>query len=566
MTARTVQFLLDDKIVSVVPGAPDRTVLQVLREDLGRTGTKEGCAEGDCGACTVVIAEPAAGGGLAYRAVNACIQFAPTLAGKALVTVESLTAAVRATAVAGGEGGPGPSPRDAGNPARASGTGTRAGSALHPVQQAMVGCHASQCGFCTPGFVMSLFALYKTAVAPDRRAINEALSGNLCRCTGYRPIVDAAFRMTRLGLEEAQRVSLAPLEADKPAANGVVPLHWLLPPAASGVMPSGDPTSAAQASTVQASEQAVVDRLAAMVVDPMIAAGDGRRFFRPTTLAELARLRLEHPQARILAGGTDVGLWVTKQYRPMGDLLWVGAVAELARIESSAFGLSIGAGVTISAALPALERLHPELGGLIRRFASVPIRNTATLVGNLANGSPIGDGAPALIALGAVLILRRGDAVREVPLDTFYLGYMKNALRPGEFIERVRLPKPDPGLLFRTWKVTRRFDQDISAVSAGLALDLEGGRVRSARLAFGGMDAIVRRASGAEQALIGAVLDEAAIEAAAAALAVDFRPITDMRASAGYRMRVAANLLRRLLADAGPERVPDLHEMNQEVA
>ena len=543
MTARTVQFLLDDAIVSVVPSAPDRTVLQVLREDLGRTGTKEGCAEGDCGACTVVLAEPAASGGLAYRAVNACIQFAPILAGKALVTVESLASAARP--VADAEEGAGLSHSGANK-------ATLARSALHPVQQAMVDCHASQCGFCTPGFVMSLFALYKTAADPDRRVINEALSGNLCRCTGYRPIVDAAFRMTRLALDEAEGAGTSQADRGMCAGNRPGPVHWLLPPATAGAPAP--------------SEQAVADRLGSLDVAPVLATADGRRFFRPTSVAELARLRLEYPRAQLLAGGTDIGLWVTKQYRPMGDLLWLGGVPELSRIDVSAAGLSIGAAATISAVLPFLERLHPELGGLMRRFASVPVRNAATLVGNLANGSPIGDAAPALIALGATLDLRRGDEVRELALESFYLGYMKNALRPGEFIERVRVPQPDPDLLFRTWKVTRRFDQDISAVSVGLALQMESGRVHGARLAFGGMDAIVRRAAAAEGALVGAVLDETAIESAAAALAADFRPISDMRASAHYRMRVAGNLLRRLLADSGPDRVPDLHDMNQEVA
>ncbi len=553
MTATTVQFLLDDEIVSAAPMPPDRTVLQWLREDQARVGTKEGCAEGDCGACTVVIAEPAVDGGLSYRAVNACIQFAPTLAGKALVTVESLSGAARQTGGSGAAEAPGGA--SLANPVRLH-PGMH--PAMHPVQQAMVDCHASQCGFCTPGFVMSLFALYKTDPAPARPSINDALSGNLCRCTGYRPIIDAAFRMTRLACAGAARADDATAVIDDAGAAATAPApastHWLM---------SG---AAARRSSDEIAEQAVADRLAGLTVAPCFTAADGRRFHRPTRLAELARLRLEYPQALLLAGGTDIGLWVTKQYRPMGDILWLGAVPELARIESSDHGMAIGAGVTLSAALPFLEALHPALGALMRRFASVPVRNAATLVGNLANGSPIGDAAPALMALGATLTLRRGDEVRELALEAFYLGYMKNALREGEFIERVTVPRPHPGVLFRSWKVTRRFDQDISAVSAGLALEIEAGRVRSARLAFGGMDAIVRRATLAEQALVGASFGETAIEAAVAALATDFRPISDMRASAAYRMRVAGNLLRRLLADAGPDGVPTLYDMNQGVA
>jgi xanthine dehydrogenase small subunit len=526
--AEPVRFLLDEEIVELSPDLPpDRTVLQVLREDLGRTGTKEGCAEGDCGACTVVLAEVTPAGGLAWRAVNACIQFAPALAGKALITVESLGRAALSVAGAGASLEPRP--------------------ALHPVQQALVDAHASQCGFCTPGFVMSLFAQYKTQARPDRAQIIDALGGNLCRCTGYRPIVEAA-----LGLADA---------ASRYPDGG----HWLLAGAAAGAS-GNSPAEREVAVRLNALERTVPATAEDAPVVPLIGVRAGHRFFQPRDADELASLRQALPEARLLAGGTDVGLWVTKQHRPLGDLIAVCGVPGLDQVDESPEGLRIGAGVTLSVALPALERLHPALGGLFRRFASVPVRNAATLVGNLANGSPIGDAAPALMALGAMLTLRRGQARRELDLDTFYQGYQRNALQAGEFIESVLVPRPDPDLVFRTWKVTRRFDQDISAVSAGLALLFEAGQVREARLAFGGLDAVVRRSAPAEQALLGTRFDESALQRAIAALAADFAPIDDHRASAAYRRQVAGHLLLRLQRAWAGDEPPDLHDLTSEMA
>ncbi len=516
--AARVQFLLDGAVVALDAVAPDRTVLQVLREDLGRVGTKEGCAEGDCGACTVVMVEATAQGELLQKSVNACIQFAATLDGKALVTVESLTACARSD-----------------SPGLAL---TDRKSALHPVQQAMVDCHGSQCGFCTPGFVMSLFALYRNCAAPSHAQINDALAGNLCRCTGYRPIIDAARAMYALG-------------QDGPPATS----HWLLPSAASAP------------SLRDAASQPVAEQLAALQrTEAVVFEGGGRRFFRPRTLDELAQLRFNHPDARLLAGGTDVGLWVTKQHRDLGDLIYLGAVEGLDEIVLSANGLRIGAAATLEAARPALNDVHPELGELYRRFASLPVRNAGTLVGNLANGSPIGDSMPALIALGAELTLRQGVSTRVVALESFYLGYMKNAMQRGEFIQSVWIPRPASGVRFSAYKISKRFDQDISAVSAGFAISLHEGIVSEARLAFGGMDAIARRAPAAEQALLGAPFDTRAIEAAVNALALDFKPIDDMRASARYRMAVAQNLLRKCLIETAQEVHLRLSEMDARLA
>jgi len=479
-----VRFVLDGEVRTVTGAEPTRTVLQHLREDLGRTGTKEGCAEGDCGACTVVLAE-LVGRKVRYRAINSCIQFLPTLDGKALVTVESLRR---------GRGG-----------------------ALHPVQEALVAAHGSQCGFCTPGFVMSLFGLYKSAPAPDRAAVNDALAGNLCRCTGYRPIVEAAHAMYALG-------------AAIPAARQ----GWIDAPAGS------------KSQAVRTAESALARQLAGLRRRKGLAlAHASGTFHAPRTAAELAALRLRLPEARLLAGGTDVGLWVTKQHRPLGDLIYVGSVADLATIEESDAGVAIGAAVSLTEAADALVRRYPELDELMRRFASPPIRNAGTLVGNIANGSPIGDSMPPLIALGARATLRRGDARRELALEDLYLAYQKTALAPGEFIERVTVPARRPGLLFACYKISKRFDQDISAVCAAFALELHGGRVRAARVAFGGMAATPRRAIACEAALSGREWTREVCEAGAAALAQDYTPIGDMRASAAYRLRVAQNLVRK---------------------
>ena len=488
--ASTIRFLLDGEVRTLEGIAPTRTVLQVLREDLGRTGSKEGCAEGDCGACAVVLAERHAGG-VRYRAMNSCIQFAPTLDGKALITVESLR---------GPDG------------------------SLHPVQQALADGHATQCGFCTPGFVMSLFALYKTQSAPSRQVINDALSGNLCRCTGYRPIVDAARAMYALG-----------------AAIPEAKLDWMSAPAGS------------HAETARRSEAGLAARLAALerAEDLALAHASGA-FHAPRSLAAFAALRERMPAARILAGGTDLGAWVTKQYRELGDLLYIGNVAELKRVAVTPTHVEIGAAVTLADAHPVLAERYPELETLFRRFASPPIRSAATLAGNIANASPVGDSMPALIAIGATLVLRKGAGARELPLEALYCAYRETAMEAGEFVAQVRVPLPAKGGVFRTWKVSKRFDQDISSVCGAFLLLIEGARIAGARVAFGGMAATPRRAAACETALAGREWSEATLDAAVAALATDYTPIDDLRGSADYRMKVARNLLRRLWLETGP--------------
>jgi xanthine dehydrogenase small subunit len=473
MPERPIQFYFRGTVHSVHGPAPTRTVLQYLREDLQQTGTKEGCAEGDCGACTVVVGElvgPAGQEELQLRAVNACIQFLPALDGKALFTVEDLAA--------GGE--------------------------LHPVQQALVDGHGSQCGFCTPGFAMSLFALYENEPAcPEREAIDHALSGNLCRCTGYRPIVDAAQDAYA---KPRQSLSREPVIAALRELSLLPPLDY--------------------------------------------AAAD-RQSHSPRTVAELAALRLALPEARLVAGGTDVGLWVTKQGRDLGEIIQLGAVAELKTLRLSADHLEIGAGVSLTDAFAALTAFEPQWAELARRFASVPIKNAGTLGGNVANASPIGDSMPGLIALGCRVVLQRGNGtqcVRELALEDFYVAYQETALRPGEFVRSLILDAPAAPLqrLFRSYKVAKRLDQDIAAVAAGLAIHVDDeGLIRRARIAYGGMAATPKRAASCEAALLGRPWTLDTVRLGMAALKEDYAPLSDVRASSAYRISVAANLLQR---------------------
>jgi len=464
-----IRFLLGNEPRSLRVLDPTMTVLDYLRRVEGLVGTKEGCNEGDCGACTVVRVRPA-GGRLRYEAVNACIQFAGTLDGCQVLTVEHL---------AGADG------------------------ALHPVQQAMVDNHGSQCGFCTPGFVMSLFAMTRNRESvPSENVIDDILAGNLCRCTGYAPIVRAA--------KDAYQRD-----------------------------PRRDHVSAREAETLKA--------LTALQDGETVSLeSGGRRFLAPATLEALAELYAANPDATLVAGSTDVGLWVTKEMRNLDTVIYLGRVAELGRIEETAAGTEIGATVSYSDALATLARHYPDLGEVLRRLGSVQIRNAGTIGGNVANGSPIGDTPPMLIAAGASLHLRRGQESRSMPIEDFFLDYGKQDRRPGEFVEKITLPYPAPGTRFRAYKISKRFDQDISATLGAFSLRLEAGTVAAARVAFGGMAATPKRAPALERALTGMVWTEANVRAAAAALERDFKPIGDWRASAAYRMQVSKNLLLRL--------------------
>ena len=437
-----ITFLLNGEEMRVRDAGATETLLDFLRERRGLTGTKEGCNEGDCGACTVMVTD-----GDGARALNACILFLPQLHGKAVRTVEGLA-------------GP--------------------GGALHPVQQAMIDRHGSQCGFCTPGFVMSM----ATAHLNGREDFDDQLAGNLCRCTGYAPIVEAA----------------------KAAAGAAVPDH-------------------------------IRD------VPPEVGPQSDEDCFLPETSDALAAWYLDHPEATLIAGATDVGLWVTKGLRDLAPVAFLGRIGDLKGVEIGADRVRIGAGVSLTALGEAVRPLHPDFAELIRRYGSVQVRNAATIGGNIANGSPIGDGPPALIALGATLHLRQGEARREIALEDFFLDYGRQDRRPGEFVDAVSFARQSDRL--RCYKLSKRFDQDISAVCGCLSISVAEGVVAEARIAFGGMAGIPKRALAAEAALVGRPWTEATVRAAMAAMAEDFTPLTDMRASAAYRLEAAANMVLR---------------------
>lgn len=491
---KTIQFLRGGQVVSLANVPPSRMLLELLREDLNCTGTKEGCGEGDCGACTVVVGE-AEGGRMTYRAVNSCIKLAHSIHGQALWTVEDIAA-----------------------------DGT-----LHPAQQALVDCHGSQCGFCTPGFVMSLFGIYQNHVCKGRpvtrELAQEELSGNLCRCTGYRPILDAAQQMAALPavrLDEADLLSK--LELLAPASHGL------------------------EADLAYNS---------------------------PRTLAALLEARMAHPQAQLVAGCTDVGLWVTKMHRQFEQVLDISQVQELRQVQHYPHHIAIGAAVTLSDAFAALVAERPQLATFAARFAGLPVRNAGTLGGNVANGSPIGDSMPLLIALGASVVLMSVRGHREMPLEQLYTGYRKNVLAADEVLAWIKVPRPGnphpaplpagegttPGAvapsplrgegwgegqeLLRAYKISKRYDDDISAVCLAVNLQVEGGKVVKASIGAGGVAATPIRALQTEATLTGQPWTLTTVQQAIGTLRAEFSPISDMRASGAYRSEVLGNLLQR---------------------
>lgn len=464
-----IQFLLNGELRSERQLDPNVTVLNYLREHVAKPGTKEGCGSGDCGACTVVVGE-LAGDRIRYRTLNSCLTFVSSLHGKQLITVEDL----------------------------------RHQGKLHSVQQAMVDCHGSQCGFCTPGFVMSLFALQKNTDGYDKGQTMEALAGNLCRCTGYRPIIDAA---------EQSCCNRQPDQFDTAEADTVAKLKAIAP-RETAELNSGD-----------------------------------KRCLLPLTVADLADIYAANPQARLLAGGTDLALEVTQLHRELPVMISVGHVAEMKRVEVKPDVIEIGAATPLSDCYGALSREYPDFGELLHRFASLQIRNQGTLGGNIGNASPIGDAPPLLIALGASIVLRKGNDTRTLPLDEFFIDYKVTTRQEGEFIERIIVPRAKTNQAFRAYKVSKRLDDDISAVCAAINLTISDGVVRNARIAFGGMAGIPKRASACEKALIGSAWYPGCIERACEALAEDFTPLSDFRASKEYRLLTAQNLLRRFFLE-----------------
>ncbi|CAN7589338.1 xanthine dehydrogenase small subunit [Rhizobium sp. LjRoot98] len=465
----SIRFLLNHRQVELSAVSAVQTLLDFLRLDRNLRGTKEGCAEGDCGACTVLVGR-LLDGQLKYESVNACIRFVGSLDGCHIVTVDSLAV----------PGGP-----------------------LHPVQQAMVDTHASQCGFCTPGFVMSLYGLWMENPKPSVAEIEKALQGNLCRCTGYAAILRAAEAVSVIG------------DLDR------------------------DPLVAERAK--------IVEKLEALKDGKRVEIGEGsERFLLPASVDDLAEIYEAEPKARIVAGSTDVGLWVTKFMRDIAPVVHLSHLDELRRIAVDEAGITFGAGVSYTESFPLIAKHFPQLIELWNRIGGQQVRNMGTIGGNIANGSPIGDTPPALIALGASVVLRKGKVSRTVPLESFFIEYGKQDRQPGEFVEAVRIPFLNENALYAVYKITKRLDEDISAVCGAFRITLDAGdKIASAVIAYGGIAGTPKRADNAEAVLTGADWTEATVEAAMAALGKDYTPLTDWRASADYRLLVAQNLLRR---------------------
>jgi xanthine dehydrogenase small subunit len=481
----TVRFVLDGKIVEAQGARRTTTVLDYLREQLHRTGTKEGCAEGDCGACVVLVGQlNAAENGVDYIPTNSCMQLLPSLDGKSVKTVESLK---------------------------------RADGMLHPLQESMATCFGSQCGFCTPGIVMSLAGMVQSNTTPSRTNINDALSGNLCRCTGYKPIIEATLQACKAGAQLLKIEDAADIALLKNIRRTNVPTFNL----------DGD-----------------------IVVQPVVRTRKGNEFVAPATVAEVSYYLDNHPNATLLAGSTEIGLQVNKQFLRPDNIVYLGNVAELKAIMSKNDMWHIGAAVSLTQVQDLVSDAYPDFAEVLRRFGSPPIRSTATLAGNIANGSPIGDSMPCLLALAAALTLRKGDKTRQVALENFYIGMKKNVLQAGEFIESVLLPQPKAGSKFRAHKISKRFDQDISATVCALSYELVGGKFANVKLAFNGLAPYPCRAPKLEAVLSGNTPASVKNETLDAAIAASFPARDGLRATWAYRSLVARNLVMQFVEES----------------
>ena len=469
MTHRSeIRFILNGQTITLDSVGASDTLLDFLRLDRRLMGTKEGCAEGDCGACTILVGR-LSDGAVRYEPVNACIRLLASLDGCHVVSIEYLS---------------GPEGR------------------LHPVQQAMVEHHGSQCGFCTPGFVMSLYALWMENPDPSETDIETALQGNLCRCTGYEPIIRAAKAATEIG---------------SPAEDAL-----------------------------KLERDSIIKRLTALRDGQRVVVSKGEsRCILPASVDDLAAVLVETPDATMVAGATDVGLWVTKFLRDISPVVFLSHLDELRALNIGKDTIKIGAGVSYTDSRATLSADYPHLAAFWDRIAGWQIRNMGTVGGNVANGSPIGDTPPVLIALGAAITLRRGDKRRIIPVEDFFIDYGKQDLAAGEFLESISVPRPTPGTLHAAYKISKRRDEDISSVCAAFSVTVENGKITDARIAFGGMAATPKRAANAEAALIGSAWSEASLEAAADRLGDDFNPLTDWRASSEYRLQVSKNLFHR---------------------
>jgi len=462
MTSSTLKFVWENKIHSISNIDPNETILNYVRLNLKKTGTKEGCAEGGCGACTVVLGD-LTNNKIDYRAINSCIAFVPSLEGKQLILVEDLVSK---------------------------------NGALHSVQEAMVNYHGSQCGFCTPGFVMSLFAMYKNFSSYSKENIQDSISGNLCRCTGYRPIVDAAK-----SLNNVNRLD----QFDK-------------------------------------NKKQIISLLKKINSENLIIQNRNKKYFSPKNINELKKTIKDNPNSIFLSGGTDLSLNVTKGRKDINNIISLNLIKELKFIKERNGNIEVGAATSLIEFELFIKKYYPDFNAILKRYGSVQIRNVATIAGNIATASPIGDTLPLLLSLDAKVVLQKISKKTILPLNNFFVSYRKTKLKKGQFIHSIIIPIFKKNI-FKAYKISKRIDDDISSVCASFNLEINNKKIKNIKIAYGGMAPIPKRAINCEKTLINSNLSEEIFEKAKKNLEKDFSPINDTRASKGYRMEVAKNLL-----------------------
>ena len=478
MTSNIIKFVHEDKIVEIHEPDPNETILNYIRTKLKKTGTKEGCAEGGCGACTIVLGELKKNQ-IIYKAINACIAFLPTLAGKQLILVEDLV--------------------------------SKDGS-LHPVQQAMINYHGSQCGFCTPGFVMSLFAMYKNYSSYKSNIIKNSIAGNLCRCTGYRPIIDAAKSLNKKNKFDYFRKT----------------------------------------------KQATISLLQKIELDTIVIFHKDKKYFAPKNVSELKKILKRNPHSKLLSGGTDLSLIVTKEKKDIDSIIYMNSINELNYIEKKNNYIEIGATTPLISFESFIKKYYPDFEQILQRYGSVQIRNVCTIAGNIATASPIGDTLPLLLVLNAKVLIQDSNKKKVLPLNKFFISYRKTKLKKGQFIHSIRIPILKKNI-FKAYKVSKRFDDDISSVCASFNLEISNQLIKNIRIAYGGMAAIPKRAIHCEKILLNSPITEKIIYKAKDTLDKDFKPISDMRASGKYRMKVAKNLLDKFFLEITKNKLIRLH-------
>ena len=464
MTSNIIKFIHSGRIIEIRNPDPNETLLNYVRTKLRKTGTKEGCAEGGCGACTIVLGE-LKNNNINYKAINSCITFLPTLAGKQLILVEDLVSEK---------------------------------NLLHPVQEAMVKYHGSQCGFCTPGFIMSLFSMFKNYSKLKDEVIKDSIAGNLCRCTGYKPIIKAAKSLNNKNkIDSFYKNKKKTISLLKKIGNESITIYK-----------------------------------------------KDKRYFAPRYVSELKKILKKNINSQLLSGGTDLSLLVTKERKDINSTIYMNSIKELNYIKKSKGYIEVGATTPLSDFEIYIKKYYPDFNKILKRYGSIQIRNVATVAGNIATASPIGDNLPLLLALDSKIVLQGIKKSKIIPINNFFIGYRKTKLKAGQFIHSIRIPVVDKNI-FKAYKISKRFDDDISSVCAAFNITIENKKIKNIKIAYGGMAAIPKRAINCERLLLNSLINLEIIDKAKNALEKDFSPISDMRASGEYRKIIAKNLLEK---------------------